>query len=1762
MAGGRIEIDVAINDEGVAEGIDNALSAATDAVKTAAGVMGLAFLGGGVSDAISHIVGVGTDLDTVLNQIKGTSGATAQEMAAISDKAKQLGNDMTLPATSTSKAASAMLELSKGGLSLKDSMDAAKGSLALAAAAQIDAGRAAEIQADSINTFNLKATDAGHVADVLANAANKSSAEIEDIAQGLAQAGAVASGFNMTIDETAGALAVLASNGIKGSDAGTLLKSALLALQDTGEPASAAMEELGISVYNAKGKFAGFGPIMAQLKKASGELTEEQYNQATSTLFGSDAMRLSMIAANSSAGAFKDMTKAVGEAGSAQRLAAAFNEGLPGAMERIQNSVESAELAIYDLLRGPMTEIASFGADKIGAFSEWLSSDDITAAGNALRPLADQVGKIGRSVAETGKDLVAAGGAVSTFGEGAKVGAGVAIAGLQPVLGVVGGVVSAFNALPGPIQTAALAMGALAIARNKMSASLSRVTNINEASRWQRATLALRDLNGSMRTQAALARSAGQTLSPLQRVMAVYRTSTLGSVSAMRGFTTQVGDIRRGAEAAGTPISRLSGTFRAMGERSGSLAAIGRSFTNAQTSMSRFGSVVSSTAGTVSAGMTTMRVGASGLMGALGGPWGVAIAGAVAGLSLFAQHQQKAKAAEAEHKQMVDSLTQSINLQTGALNNAGKAQMAKTLQDKGILTDGYELGFDKKTLVNAASGDKRAIERFNAGKDRALADQLKGNQWATGVAEKTGMSDVEIAQGLYGAKAQQDKLKATKYTYTDGQGREQERSYYEALTETLDETSRAYLDLSSKMGGYIGDTAQANRLAQEQAEVTGKVADNVIDLREQLGALPKGQSVELDADQIAGAETLIDKLGFSIQELPNGKFRVTADTASAGAKLTRIAESIAATDILRANPTIDADTTVFEAGKYKVDKDLAALGKTITDPTVRGSFDKWTKGKDLTLLDIARLDTLRTDPKIGAKLQEWLDAKAQVDQWQPPAKRQTVTVEYVAYQNPFSTNGTAVGQHYASTQYAGGGQVRGYADGGGVGTDGAIRGPGSGTSDSIAAMVPVGGHVFTAAETAAAGGPDGLNRALAALATSSASVPVAGGPLTAVRLSNGELYADPAKVAAAGGHAAILALRQQLRSPAGHSLGGAVSAEQVGKANDGLPYISGARDCSMWVSWIVQAAKGEPLQRLFTTYSLLDGQTAGLQAGASASDLIAVGTSREHMAATVMTADGPVNTESGGNSQPSQVRWGRGAAGAFDPQFTNRYHLPINLINPAPTPEDKPADDRSPFIPDAAQNKKDQELARGGDKAEQKQTIEAPTAPKLEDVAAEAARIGVRGLLETFGLEDSALADPDSTTIGRAVTIAQNTDRYRREQAQAPTATDDEGDGKKSSTKRSQAEKDADDKALLDLKTKYEREKLDRKQAYEREQAAIRAANKDKDVRAQKLLDLKQQRDRDELDKKFAYQAEQRRIKETDSTGTSGTDTANTAGTSTNDGTYSGRVHPKDETDPYQMVNAAPYNAALGTVQWDKQIAAALQITGIQASYNEIMRAQGDIESKGDPKALGPVSADGTPSGVWQVKPPTFASMRDDKLPDDVFNVLANGVAALNWTAKRWGGPQNVWPTTLGYADGGVWSQRAKAGGLDPMPATKAAVVAADAWRVIGDRAVADEFFIPDTDDPQHVAIGAEWARRRGLQLVQMHADGGIAARAQGGQAGLSQVLAEPRTEVHNHEGSRYEYSGPAEQAGDFFRGARRHDNIVTQGAGIARIGRKGVRRR
>ncbi|PSR64001.1 MULTISPECIES: phage tail tape measure protein [Nocardia] len=388
MAGGRIDILVAPDTREFAGKLKRDLQPAIGAATALGGALGLAFAG---TAAFGQIIRIGNDFTTTLNTMKAVANASASEMAEVSEKAKQLGNDITLPGTSANDAAAAMTELAKGGFNVKQSMDAAKGSLQLAAAAQIDAAQAATIQSAALQAFGLQASDATRVADVLANTANASSAEITDVAYALQSGGAVAHQFGLTVEDTAAAIGLFANSGIKGSDAGTLLKSALLALTDQGKPAQQAMQSLNLTAYDAQGKFVGLHSLFGQLQDASKRMTDQQYQAATATLFGSDAARLAGIAAEKGAAGYDAMHDAMSRQGSAADVANAKMQGLPGAMERIQNAAEGMALEVYDLAKGPLTAFASGAAD--------LINDATPRLVDGLHTAADGAVEFGRAVA-------------------------------------------------------------------------------------------------------------------------------------------------------------------------------------------------------------------------------------------------------------------------------------------------------------------------------------------------------------------------------------------------------------------------------------------------------------------------------------------------------------------------------------------------------------------------------------------------------------------------------------------------------------------------------------------------------------------------------------------------------------------------------------------------------------------------------------------------------------------------------------------------------------------------------------------------------------------------------------------------------------------------------------------------------------------------------------------------------------------------------------------------------------------------------------------------------------------------------------------------------------------------------------------------------------------------------------------------------------------------------------------------------------------
>lgn len=391
MAGGKIDILVEPNTKGFNRALESSLGSALGiAGKLGAGI-GVAL---GLGSVASDIVSVGTEYQSQLNTMAAVSQATAGQMDAVRAKARELGNDISLTGTSASDAAAAMTELAKNGLTVAQSMEASKGTLQLAAAAQIDAAQAATIQGQALQAFGLGAQEAGRVSDILAGSANASAAEITDVAQALQQAGTVSHAFGVSIDDTSTAISMFANAGITGSDAGTLLKTSLLALTDQGKPAQNAIHDLGLTVYDAKGKFVGLPSLIGQLNAASNRMTEEQYQAATATLFGSDAMRFASIAAGKTTEDFNNLKEAVTRQGQAAEVAAAQTKGLPGALERLANAKEDLTLGLFEALQDDLVAAADAGTaalGKIGPAAEsgiHLASDAVHGLVTALTPVA------------------------------------------------------------------------------------------------------------------------------------------------------------------------------------------------------------------------------------------------------------------------------------------------------------------------------------------------------------------------------------------------------------------------------------------------------------------------------------------------------------------------------------------------------------------------------------------------------------------------------------------------------------------------------------------------------------------------------------------------------------------------------------------------------------------------------------------------------------------------------------------------------------------------------------------------------------------------------------------------------------------------------------------------------------------------------------------------------------------------------------------------------------------------------------------------------------------------------------------------------------------------------------------------------------------------------------------------------------------------------------------------------------------------------
>lgn len=287
----------------------------------------------GVVAGIGGAVNTAADFQSRMSGVGAVAGASATELAGLSETALQLGMDTTLAGVSASDAATAMEQLASGGVSVADIMGgAAYGALQLASAGGIDVGAAAGIAALALKDFGLKGSDMAHVADLFAAAANSSAVTVTDLGESLTYVGPVAATMGISLEELTGTLAELGDKGIKGSAAGTALRGMITNLAAPTAVQTQVMKDLNLQFFDSEGKMKNVAGISQELHDKLGGLTDQQRTAALATLFGNEGLTAAQILYDGGAAAVQSYTDKVNVAGAAAANGAARNDNLKGAL--------------------------------------------------------------------------------------------------------------------------------------------------------------------------------------------------------------------------------------------------------------------------------------------------------------------------------------------------------------------------------------------------------------------------------------------------------------------------------------------------------------------------------------------------------------------------------------------------------------------------------------------------------------------------------------------------------------------------------------------------------------------------------------------------------------------------------------------------------------------------------------------------------------------------------------------------------------------------------------------------------------------------------------------------------------------------------------------------------------------------------------------------------------------------------------------------------------------------------------------------------------------------------------------------------------------------------------------------------------------------------------------------------------------------------------------------------------------------------------
>lgn len=243
----------------------------------------------GVSISLKDTVDTYADFEATMSRVQALSNANASQMEQLTAKAKEMGAQTKFSGT---ESAEAFTYMAQAGWQVQDMVDGIGGIMSLAAADGLDLATTTDIVSNALTAFGMKAKDTAEFADVLAVASSATNTNVSDLGEAFKYIAPVAGAMGYSIQDASIALGLMSNNAVKGSMAGTSLKTALANMAAPTDNMAAAMKKYGISLTDSEGNMKSLKGVMDNLRSSLGGLSETEQTAAASTIFGKEARRI------------------------------------------------------------------------------------------------------------------------------------------------------------------------------------------------------------------------------------------------------------------------------------------------------------------------------------------------------------------------------------------------------------------------------------------------------------------------------------------------------------------------------------------------------------------------------------------------------------------------------------------------------------------------------------------------------------------------------------------------------------------------------------------------------------------------------------------------------------------------------------------------------------------------------------------------------------------------------------------------------------------------------------------------------------------------------------------------------------------------------------------------------------------------------------------------------------------------------------------------------------------------------------------------------------------------------------------------------------------------------------------------------------------------------------------------------------------------------------------------------------------------------